>query len=252
MGLLSFITSNATGILMSIVANRLDAFIVEKMPRGQRWTLWLATFKKDLIRVSIAYLYRIEIDGKYLLVKGNRINQFQPVGGVRKYHESALPKLRELDARKDDSLKIDDISRNDLRIRIPAKNLLKLLKWYETNSDRETDQQREFREELVKPNYLPQQLFEDIQTRYLYTVPTFHYSQHFQCWELLYHEIYEPVFTADQRDAIKAVEIPGTLTWVTEELILSLGHDKRQGQKPFHIGEHAKLLVSKNLKLFKQ
>ncbi|RYE55726.1 MAG: hypothetical protein EOP48_09580 [Sphingobacteriales bacterium] len=252
MGLLSFITTNATGILMSIVANRLDAFIVRKMPNIQRWTLWLATFKQSMIRVSIAYLYRIEIDGRYLLIKGNRIDQFQPIGGVRKFHESALANLRELGFRKDDSLKIDEISRNDLRIRVPAKNLLKFLKWYETGLDREIDQRREFREELIKPGYLPQSLFDDFESQYLYTVPTFHYSLHFQCWELLYHEVYEPVFNSEQREALKELDVSGTLTWVNEELILSLGHDKRQGQKPFQIGEHTKLLVSKDIKLFKQ
>ena len=36
------------------------------------------------IRFSIAYLYKIKIDDKYLLIKGSKIEQLQPVGGVYK------------------------------------------------------------------------------------------------------------------------------------------------------------------------
>ena len=40
------------------------------------------------IRLSCAYLFQIKQDGKYLLIKGNRIEQYQPVGGVYKYYNS--------------------------------------------------------------------------------------------------------------------------------------------------------------------
>lgn len=33
-------------------------------------------------RMSISYLFKIKIDNKYLLIKGNRIEQYQPIGGV--------------------------------------------------------------------------------------------------------------------------------------------------------------------------
>lgn len=42
-------------------------------------------FKNEEIRVSAAYLFRIKIENKYLLVKGNKISQYQPIGGVYKY-----------------------------------------------------------------------------------------------------------------------------------------------------------------------
>ncbi|NID13511.1 SMODS-associated NUDIX domain-containing protein [Fibrivirga algicola] len=242
-----------SGIGLSIVANRLDAFIVDKLPPGHRRKLFLATFKKTDIRVSIAYLYRIELDGSYLLVKGKRINQYQPVGGVRKFYKGAQSTFRELGVRPDDFLKIDDISRDDLRVRMPAKNLLKFLDWYETKHDREICQQREFREELIAPGYLKPETFTDLEVQYLYTVPTFHYSPHFQCWELLYHEVFEPVFTPGQVAAVQKLKEGSSdeYVWVAEELILSLGHDKRLGMKPFQIGDHAQLLISKDNRLFK-
>lgn len=237
---------------LSIVANRLDAFVVDKLPRGHRRKLWLARFKKAEIRVSVAYLYRIAMDGQYLLIKGKRIDQYQPVGGVRKYYPGAMSTFRTLNVRPDDNLTIDDISRNDLRLRLPAKNLLKFLDWYETKHDREIEQQREFREELVAPGHLDPTLFNHFDVQYLYTVPTFHYSQHFQCWELLYHEVYEPVFSAEQVRMIDDLKLRPSdeYKWVSEESILSLGHDKRSGRKLFQIGEHAQLLISKDHKLF--
>ena len=47
----------------------------------------LIHWNKD-IRFSIAYLYKIKIDNKYLLIKGNKIEQLQPVGGVYKVYSS--------------------------------------------------------------------------------------------------------------------------------------------------------------------
>ena len=246
------VLETVSSIGLSIIANRLDAFIADKLPRGHRLKLWLATFKNVNIRVSIAYLYRIEVDGSYLLIKGKRINQFQPVGGVRKFHPGAQSTLRNLGVRTDDCLEIDDVSRNDLRVRVPAKNLLEFLDWYEGGHDREISHQREFREELIVPGHLAQSLFIDFEPQYLYTVPTFHYSPHFQCWELLYHEVFEPVFTTEQEGAVRELkaQLSDDYVWVNEELILALGHDKRSGRKPFQIGEHARLLISKDLKLF--
>ena len=56
--------------------------------------LWLIvsilTKRTDYIRFSIAYLYRIQIEDKYLLIKSNRIKDFyQPVGGAYKYFANA-------------------------------------------------------------------------------------------------------------------------------------------------------------------
>src|SRR5690625_659748 len=62
---------------------------------------WLATNRKRVkisiqslfrwnkeIRISCAYLFRIKYEDKYVLIQGNRINQYQPVGGVYKYYDS--------------------------------------------------------------------------------------------------------------------------------------------------------------------
>lgn len=241
-----------SGLLMGVATNKLQAFIDEKLPRGNKWKLWVASLKKDEMRVSVAYLYRIYIDGYYLLIKGNRINQFQPVGGARKYYSGAQSEFRKLLIRPDDNINIDTTSKDDLRIRLPSKNILKFLEWYESKHDREICQQREFREELVVPGYLDKDIFADIQSKYLYTVPTYHYSSHFRCWELLYHEMFEPILSSDQEAALRELKNTNNinLKWVKEDLILSLGHDRRLGGKEFQIAEHARLLINSNMKIF--
>lgn len=54
--------------------------------RSKLWACFLAStiYRYRHIRVSAAYIFKINIDGKYLLVKGRNIDQLQPVGGVYK------------------------------------------------------------------------------------------------------------------------------------------------------------------------
>ncbi|MFR7650579.1 MAG: hypothetical protein ACLUYK_04905, partial [Eggerthella lenta] len=47
------------------------------------------TKQKKRIRISAAYLFRIKIDERYLLILGGNIDQYQPVGGVYKFFPSA-------------------------------------------------------------------------------------------------------------------------------------------------------------------
>ncbi|QMW05422.1 SMODS-associated NUDIX domain-containing protein [Spirosoma foliorum] len=254
MALTEFVLSTGSNIAVNILSNRLDTFLSDRLPRGQRLALWRASLlasPNQYFRISIAYLYRIYIDGEYLLIKGRRIDQYQPVGGVRKVYPSAKI-LSELGVLDDDCLKIDDISRHDLRVRVPARKLLRFLTWYESREDREVDQQREFIEELIRPGFLSADLFVPIATQYRYTVPTFHFSAHFQCQELLYHEVFDVKLNSEQEKAMRQLkDTPSDqYVWVDEESILMLGHDKRLKRKPFQIGEHARLLISKDYKLF--
>ena len=42
-----------SGLLMGVATNKLQAFIDEKLPRGNKWKLWVASLKKDEMRVSV-------------------------------------------------------------------------------------------------------------------------------------------------------------------------------------------------------
>ena len=96
--------------------------------------------------VSISYLFQIKVDGKYLLVKGNRIDQYQPVGGVFKMLPSFKQIKHDYEITDDDRLPIDETSKDDLRIRVQGKNIVKLLSWFYSRKNREVGVHREFYE----------------------------------------------------------------------------------------------------------
>ncbi|ADB40838.1 HU-CCDC81 and SPOR domain-containing protein [Spirosoma linguale] len=242
-------------LAVSLMTSWLKKFTEEKLPPGQLRKLWFASklaSNKTLYRISVGYLYRIKLDDQYLLVRGKRIDQFQPVGGARKWYAPALDALETMGVRDDDCLPIDDTSRNDLRVRVPAKNLFDFIRWYNKQKHREVDQTREFQEELIKPGLLPADAFATINVRYLYTVPTFHYSPYFKCQELLYHEVYELLPTAAQEAALRATQQQdhAEYKWVTENLIERLGYDSVAKTKPFAIGEHTRLLITNTTNIF--
>lgn len=240
-------------IILNIFSNRIDDLLKDRLSARHRFDISLVSWKRGFIRVSMAYLFRIRIDGKYLLVKGSRIrHQYQPVGGVRKFKIKAKGFLDDIGAREDNNLGNDEKNLHDLRLRIPSKNIIKFLNWYVSGKDRENDQVREFREELVHSGILDSAIFASIDSNYLYTIPTLHFSHHFQCRELLYHEVYELEPDPAQLAALrKLIDISNEeYVWVSEDLIMSLGHDKNLGCTRHQIAQHAKLLIGKELKLF--
>lgn len=100
------------------------------------------------VRMSLSYLFSIEIDNKYLLVKGNRIDQYQPIGGVYQYTNSFDEVKRHYQIRNASN---DHFYNNkDLRIVVPGKNVPKVVEWFHSKHNRETEQRREFIEELVE------------------------------------------------------------------------------------------------------
>jgi SMODS-associated NUDIX domain len=199
------------------------------------------------VRVSISYLFRIRIDGRYLLVKGRRINQYQPVGGVYKHDSEALrDEFTKWDVREDKVMPIDIHSRDDLRVRVLGKNLINFLNWFVSEKDRETTQNREFQEELVEPGFLSK-AFSKIDPRYLYTVwRPLTYSPHTQATELMVYQVYELKLTTTQEHELRHLHLPdsGELRWVTEEQIKRLGDDQLSHPDPFRIGHHACYLLS--------
>ena len=206
-------------------------------------------YANDYLRVSISYLFRIKIDDKYLLVRGERIPQYQPVGGVYKYSPDEVQDLfTKLDVREDKVMPIDKHSRDDLRVRILGRNLFDFVKWFMLEQNRETTQQREFQEELVKPGFLSK-AFDTIEPRYLYTVwRPLTYSPYTQATELMVYQVYRLKLTPLQESELRNLQLPvtGELRWVTEEQIKRLGDDQMAYPDPFRIGHHACYLLSAN------
>lgn len=175
-----------------------------------RTRLWNAAvcagpFRTKSVRISAAYLIRIEIDGKHLLVRGHRIrDQFQPVGGVYKYLPHAKSRLEDLGVTTDQCFPVDQDSRSDLRIRVPGKNVAKFLRWFDESRDRECNPWREFFEELVEPGLLSREVFPHAQFRYVKRDERrVRWSAELETREILVFDVFELVPTPEQEAELR-------------------------------------------------
>ncbi|MCG2622618.1 hypothetical protein LVY72_11930 [Arthrobacter sp. I2-34] len=178
------------------------------------------------VRISASYLYRIRVDGAYLLVKGQRFDQYQPVGGVYKTHPSSSGKRNDMNVLDDALLVPDPVSEGDLRVRIPGKKLLSFVQWFEEERGRETDGWREFYEELIATGILPQEVFRLV--KYDRIERIYHplrYSAWAQSQELLIADILELLPTPDQLDALRQLKSRSDprILWASEDQIRRMG-----------------------------
>lgn len=195
------------GVVVSLVATFI-AFLVKKTIENRRRLALLCSagvHRNEEVRVSTAYLFRIVIDGKYLLIRGGRIrSQYQPVGGVYKYFPSSKAKLDSLGARADCALNTHLTDSDDLRLRLPGKNLLKFLDWFDGRTGREVETMREFREELVEPGYLADKAVKCFNPAFIRMCDRkMSYSKELEIYELLIHDVYEVTLPMDEAARIR-------------------------------------------------
>lgn len=160
--------------------------------------------KQELIRISFAYLFRIRIGNKYLLVRNTRGTQkFQPVGGAYKFTETEKHYLEDkFYINCDSGIKIDNISKNDYRLKIRAQDLKKFVRRFNKTNHRETlqDLSREFREELISTGILN---FSKIEYKYCGRHFTeIEFSKYFRCYELLMADIVELILDSEQEETL--------------------------------------------------
>ncbi|PTT03057.1 hypothetical protein DBR11_03390 [Pedobacter sp. HMWF019] len=197
-------------IAIGLLLGGLIDFIVYLWENRRRWNLIKAKILKagKPVRVTVAYLFRIELNGKYVLIKRHKKDRigYQPVGGAIKYFKEENREIFDkLGVEPCDYVPRDQDTDQDLRIRIKKrKNLPDFIKWFESRKNREIDPWREFYEELIKPGLLPANEFTHI--KYVYIgkhtegiLP----SPAFPMDEFRYAEIYELRLETDgQRRAI--------------------------------------------------
>lgn len=185
-------------------------------------------YKNEDIRISISYLYRIKVEGKYLLVKSKRIKeQYQPVGGVYKKYETANKYLDKLGIKDDNGFYFDKDNEDDLRLMVPSKNLNKFIKWFDSREDRELDPTREFREELVNEDVISNDIFQYFKYRFIRQIKNpIKYSEHFACNEILISNIYELLPNELQLSQLKKLLTKKNTyyKWFTCNEIDRLGH----------------------------
>jgi len=216
------ITDFAINILASLFIICID-LAIENFKRIKLFIQTNTKYRNTQIRLSISYLYQIEVSGKYLLVKGLRVpNQFQPVGGVYKRLRESYYELRNLKVTDDNNIPIDDKSHSDLRIKLPGCNVIQFLNWFDSQLGREVSPNREFHEELIKTDILDAKKFPYPNYIYLHRHQTpIHWSQHFQCYEILIADVFKLMPDEEQREELKKLmEINSSeYVWVTSDTI---------------------------------
>lgn len=209
-------------------------------------------FIKDdtIIRISFAYLYRIKIGDKYLLVKNERgTGKDQPVGGVYKLFGNEKIELKNRYKVKDDNkISIDESSRNDYRLRIENRYLRKFVKRFYCKADRERidNLSREFREELIDKNIVN---WNHISYRYCGRhITELHWGKHFQCYELLLADIVELLPTPEQEQDLRNLQNQHSENYrfVTAEEISSLGVNTNSGDLRETIADHSAKILQEN------
>lgn len=242
---------DARGFALGVLGTILF-FLVERSIAWWSWIrLWAIAatkYRNTLVRVSASYLYRICIDGQYLLVSGVRIpDQYQPVGGVYKRLPESRTIMSELGVLDDNCIAIDESSRDDIRVRLKGKHLVKFLRWHKEGAGREVETWREFFEELVRPEILPAEIFPYLMTRHVRSIRTnIRYSSHYQSHQILLADVVEPILTDPQTAVLRDLAGQNGTTaflWATEDLIRARGHDRSTKQRVARISETAEWIL---------
>lgn len=249
-GVASFLIKNPTVVNMTAgLSVGLFVPVVDEVgqQRENLRHLWYSVrYRNKSIRVSTAYLFKICIDGKYLLIRGSRYrNQFQPVGGVHKVSPQGSSTLFRMGVTTDDLIPVDPASYGDIRVRVPGKNIAKFFRWFESREGREDSPWREFQEELLASGILPSDKFPHVMHNYLRRdIDKIRYSDYAEALEILVADIYELIPTPEQESELRALAqaARADLVWATAQQIKRRGATPGQPQD-FQIAAHAQRIV---------
>lgn len=209
-------------------------------------------FIKDstIIRISFAYLFRIKVGDKYLLVKNERgTGKYQPVGGVYKLKRREKTELKNRFQVKDDNkIPIDESSRDDYRLRFQNRYLRKFVSRFNKKASRECvkDLSREFTEELINTGILN---WNHISYRFCGRHMTeLRFSEHFQIYELLLADVVELLPTPSQLDDLKQLMKSSSAIYrfATAEEIIALGINTSSGNLAETIADHTKKILEES------
>lgn len=198
--IVSAISSGILGSVISAIYEFVDT-------HDQGIATWFKTqilYRNKNLRLSFAYLFRIEVDGKFLLVRGRRMNnQYQPVGGVYKVYDEGRSFLNQIRAVSDTEMGNSDET-DDLRLQVKGKDYYKFWDWFESMKDREYDPRREFEEELIDTGFLPADGFQKLRYRKVWTHNVgVTYSQPLCIHEVVYADIFEVKMLESQKQMIR-------------------------------------------------
>lgn len=189
------IEAAALNVLLGMIVSAISYVIGRFWNNRDRLSIFIRTnlMWNKPIRISAAYLFRIKVNGRYLLIRGGKIaTQFQPVGGVYKFFESSRDALNRMGVSLDNKMKSATRDPEDLRIQLPAKNAIAFLDWFDSKKGREVTTLREFDEELVAGGYLPEYSLREFNPEFVKSCKRrLAYSVHLRIKEILVHDVFE-------------------------------------------------------------
>lgn len=208
-----YVSVNIIATLASAILGAAVSSLYELIDtKGQTFITWFKSkfvFVNKDVYLSFSYLYKIMIDGKYLLIRGHRMaNRYQPIGGVYKKYDEANPMLEKLGCQSDTTMgNVDET--DDLRLHIKGKNVLNFIEWFQSMENREYDPTREFVEELIEPGLLPENLFSKLKYRKIH-VHNVGFTRFVGSSErknnrpeYIYSDIFELMLSDEQKDSVR-------------------------------------------------
>lgn len=200
--------------------------------------------RKKEVRLSIAYLFRINVNGKYLLVKSRRREYYQPVGGAFKTLPGADKVFEKLGVKPDKLVETENgIAKSDLRVYVKGVHIIEFLEWFKSKEDREISPWREFCEELISTDILPWKQFRYIDYKFKGTIQSPIINMDSGGKGMFLFEVYDLVVNDEQKPVLEELQKNGNKSeyiWVDDYLIQRLGHDERSKDQVFEIAPHAK------------
>ena len=202
--------------------------------------------KKERIRLSYSYLFRIQIDGQYLLVKDAQgRNQYQPVGGVYKYDSQKVDLETRFDGIYDNMFNNDGRLTDDLRITISKSKLKDFDSWFGSHENRENilDLSREFKEELIDSEILNKNLFKNIKYKYVGSLRQPSFNEKLNMPQIRHFDIVTLRPTDIQKNHLKKL-----VSMPSDKYIFASKRDIENGSirylgKQYTIAEHSKLIL---------
>lgn len=200
---------------------------------------------KTYIRISYAYLFRIELDGKYMLIKNkNGLNKMQPPGHTYKLDDNEKRILKhKYNVLEDDKLKTKKI-KDDYRLRVPAKHLRAFYKRFCKRVDlmKKENYLSGFKNTLIKSGYLDENVFNDVDLSFIKRdVQKISFSKFFQCYEMILADIIEVNLNDSQKKYLRKLmeEESKDYMFVTDKYINSLGVDPENNDFVAEVAEHS-------------
>lgn len=250
--------STLTGIALGFIGPLYINILVEIIWNKQNWKLSERRFRKakvlnkdTKIRISFAYLYRILIDGKYLLIKSSRkTGKFQPVGGVYKYSDFEKEHLKiNYFIEPDDKIICDKTSENDYRFYVKDKYLRKFVNHFEKeigHRENESDVSREFVEEIIKDYKIKTKNFGTLNYSFDARFIDFTYSSIYQCYELVLADIYDIKLTNNQVSLLQELIRNGNFILASAKDVETFGVNLSEGGNEEIISNHSWKILQSN------